>query len=56
MPARWQFLNQIFDDAATIFDIAVETPHKRLDLATLHNEAANELQQMVKLMFCTRNT
>lgn len=56
MPARWQFLNQIFDDAATIFDIAVETAHKRLDLVTLHNEAANDLQQMVKLVFCTRNT
>ncbi|MFO1563794.1 hypothetical protein [Lactiplantibacillus plantarum] len=55
MPARWQFLNQTFDDNATIFDIAVETPHKRLDLTTLQydyagNEAASELQQMIQLV------
>ena len=54
MPARWQFLNQTFDDTATIFDIAVETPHKRLDLGALQydyagNEAASELQQMIQL-------
>ncbi|MDN6418803.1 MAG: conjugal transfer protein TraG, partial [Lactiplantibacillus plantarum] len=54
MPARWQFLNQTFDDTAPIFDIAVETPHKRLDLGALQydyagNEAASELQQMIQL-------
>ena len=51
MPARWQFLNQTFDDTATIFDIAVETPHKRLDLGALQYDYAatrpSELQQMI---------
>lgn len=55
MPASWQFLNQTLDNKATIYDINVNTPHKRLMLKSLQydyasDEDGSELNQMLELM------
>ncbi|MCK3677907.1 VirD4-like conjugal transfer protein, CD1115 family, partial [Lactiplantibacillus plantarum] len=54
MPASWQFLNQTLDNKATIYDINVNTPHKRLMLKSLQYDYASdendsELNQMIQL-------
>lgn len=54
MPASWQFLNQTLDNKTTIYDINVNTPHKRLMLKSLQYDYASdendsELNQMIQL-------
>lgn len=54
MPASWQFLNQTLDNKATIYDINVNTSHKRLMLKSLQYDYASdendsELNQMIQL-------
>ncbi|MCG0955044.1 conjugal transfer protein TraG [Lactiplantibacillus plantarum] len=54
MPASWQFLNQTLDNKATIYDINVNTPHRRIMLKSLQYDYASdendsELNQMIQL-------